>query len=218
MLKKGIIRYPRRFHKGCRCHSLVCVAQRREGMKVPPGLPNRSYVNLTASEEALINKVMDNKLGKTAVLRQRYNLTTNRCESTHLTVLKSVPKSRVYRRNFQGRANSAIHTSSVGLVESILRANSSFGASTDSHAPANKIRKTEIKRECYHKARKQSKHYRVSKKQGLYRKQMFANTHMQSGVGYSTGCSDPIVSKDHTYHKISEKFNYYSLRSRNIPT
>ncbi|XP_072019593.1 uncharacterized protein [Amphiura filiformis] len=48
--------------------------------KPPPGLPRKTYVDLTKAEETRILRVIENKLGKTAILRQR--------EISLLTVVK----------------------------------------------------------------------------------------------------------------------------------
>jgi hypothetical protein len=184
-------------------------------LQPPPGLPRRTYVNLTQVEEAAISRVMDNKLGEAAIMRQKRNLTTNRCEATHLTVLKSVPKSRVFRRNFKGRAHSAIHSSSLGLTQSVLHANALLGAANDKCSPANRTRIQEIKRDIYNKERKRSLKYRVLKKHCKDRKLKFQNCSKTSG--YSPGCQDPVVCGEHEYPKTENPISRYLLRPRSRP-
>ena len=44
---------------------------------------------------------MDRKLGTAAVESQRYNATSNRCESLHRTSQRSVPKSITFPRTYK---------------------------------------------------------------------------------------------------------------------
>lgn len=165
-------------------------------LQPPAGLPRKSYVSLTSEEEVVIERILDNKLGEEAVEGQRSNLTTNRCEGSHLTILKSVPKSRVYRRNFAGRAHSANHSISVGETESVVQANRHLGAGNASSSPANRARKRQIEIQNYNKERKQSARFRMLKRACAERKKRFQ---ISTNTGYSPGCDDPVVCCDHPY-------------------
>lgn len=166
--------------------------------QIPPGLPRRSYLVLSPGDEAILARWMSNKLGPTAVEGQRSNLTTNMCEASHLTILKSLPKCRTYTRNFAGRAHSANHSMSLGETESMMTANSHFGAANDADSPASNTRQKLIKRKSYDKQRKRSLSYRIAKKACAARKK--GNT-IKANEGYSPGCQDPVVRGDHRYSK-----------------
>ena len=55
--------------------------------QIPIGLPESNYVRMSKSDQAVIEKWIDNKLGPTAMIGQKDNMTTNISESSHLTVL-----------------------------------------------------------------------------------------------------------------------------------
>lgn len=142
---------------------------------------------------------MENKLGANAVYGQRSNITTNRCEGSHLTILKSVPKNRTYRRNFAGRAHSANHSISIGETQSVVAANKYLGAKNSCSSPANESRRREIVKEWYHKIRKRSLRFKTAKRLCAKRKQRLHGRTINTG--YATGCQDPIVRIDHAYDK-----------------
>ena len=155
------------------------------------------YVKLTSSDKARILRLMDNKLGESAVRRQRLNKTTNRCEAANVTVLKSVPKSRTFRRNFHARANSACHSLSLGQCRSTANANDYLGASNSSEAKAHSARLVMQGREQYHRIRKKSNDYKAGSKRHRvlhHRCQVKDAKH-----SYATGCQDPVVKQEHSY-------------------
>ena len=165
-------------------------------LQPPPGLPNRSYVRLTKSDRILIERWIDNKLGPVSVKGQRNNITTNRSECSHLTVLKGSPKCRNRRRNFCGRAKSAIHSMSIGAIDSVIMANSILGAANDKDSPANRTRGQLRDREIYHKKRRKSLPYRTAKFTACRRRRQ--QRHF-SASGYSSGVQDPVVRHDYGY-------------------
>lgn len=166
-------------------------------MQKPCGL--KEYVQLTAADSSLISKWIDNKIGASAVTAQRLNRTTNKCEASHLTVLKSLPKSRNYRRNFKGRANSACHSLSIGKTKSVIVANRFLKAKNTSSGRAHIARMKILQRDKYHIQRKKSKAYKASQKRHrVLSKRCRINPSTRS-TSYSTGCQDPVVQGDHAY-------------------
>lgn len=151
------------------------------------------------SDRATLLRRIDNKLGEKAVRRQKYNLTTNRCEAAHVTILKSVPKRHAFAKTFKGRAHSACHSISVGETVSQIIANKLLGAPNTTCGKVYRNRLGLIKREIYYRDRRRSKSYkegvkrlRVLKKRACY--------HPSGNSGsYSTGCNDPVVNLDHPY-------------------
>ena len=157
-------------------------------------------MQLSKLDKEKISRVIDNKLGPNAVEGQIRNKTTNQCESSHLTVLKSVPKSRTYRRNFRGRAHSAVNSISIGETKSVDQANRYLGAGCSASSPANKSRERNLQNELRIKQRKQSYGFKISKRISNLKKRRI---HMQTknNQGYATGCQDPVVRGEHSYSK-----------------
>ncbi|XP_072023281.1 uncharacterized protein [Amphiura filiformis] len=181
----------------CRQNSLVCKAHKK-GRKAPIGLPERNYVTLTSADALVIGRWIDNKIGHTAMIGQKHNLTTNRCEASHLSVLKGSPKCRNRARNFAGRAKSAIHSVSIGLIDSVLTANTILGAENLESCPANLTRQQLRASEQYYKDIRKSSDYRITKYKSQARARRIRQQR-QSSTGYSTGVQNPVVRHDHSY-------------------
>lgn len=163
------------------------------------GLPENKYVQLTKSDTVIIEKWIDNKLGPIAIKGQKDNLTTNRCEASHLTVLKGSPKCRNRLRNFSGRAKSAVHSMSLGVIDSVLTANTHLGAENIEDCPASYTRGRLRQREKYHKDRKRSFNYKKSKYASHARARRMRHA-PSSNTGYAPGVQNPVVRHDHPYN------------------
>jgi len=167
--------------------------------QVPFGVPGP--LTLTPSDKAVICKWIDNKLGEKAVRAQKLNKTTNLCEATHRTVLKSIPKSGCFPRNFEGRAHSALHSVSNGQHQSTMVLNAMTGACNDIDGPAARSRETLTAKIHYHKARKMSTPYKAQQKRLRVLKHR-TKTNADVTSSYSAGCQDPEVQMDHAYKMI----------------
>ena len=161
----------------------------------PSGLPENMRPN--RGDIIAIERWLDNKLGEVAIRGQKDNITTNRCEAAHLTVGKSVPKSRNHRRNFGWRSRSAAHSMSLGVVDSVLVANSALGVENNPYCPANLSRRQLRNRSKYHKQRRKSLPYRKAKIMIKARARRIRQHY--NGSGYSTGVNHPVVRHDHLY-------------------
>lgn len=167
--------------------------------QAPIGLPEKRYVKLKPNDALVIGRWIDNKLGPTAMVGQRHNLTTNRCEATHLSVLKGSPKCRNRTRNFAGRAKSAIHSVSVGSVESVTTANRLLGAANLDTCPAYWTRQQLRQHEQTNKDIRKSLAYRASKYAAQTRARRMRQQ-QSTATGYSTGVDHPVVRHDHSYN------------------
>jgi hypothetical protein len=135
-------------------------------------------------------------LGPIAVRGQKDNLTTNRSEASHQTVLRGLPKCRNRLRNFTGRAKSAVHTMSIGVIDSVVTANSVLGAENVKDCPASQARGRLRKRDAFHKKRKKSVAYKSAKFAAVRRARQMRQF---SSNGYQSGVQDPVVRLDHPY-------------------
>ena len=172
--------------------------------QIPPGLPERKYVRLAKSDQPKIERWIDNKLGPAAMRGQKDNTTTNRSECSHLTVLKGCPKCRNRSQNFSGRAMSAVHSMSLGVIDSVLIANAHLGAQNIGDCPAKSTRGQLRQREQYHKERRKSKSYKISKYASEARTRMMRYnkpSKTMSKIGYGAGVQNPVIRHDHLYSK-----------------
>ena len=153
-------------------------------------------MRLTKADATTIEKWIDNKLGPTAVKGQICNLTTNISEASHLTVLRGLPKCRNHLRNFTGRAKSAVHSMSVGVINSVVCANRTLGAENGAECPASRSRIQILKKNGYHHKRKQSLTYKRAKYAGIVRARRIRQFNSN---GYGSGVQDPVVRREHSY-------------------
>lgn len=167
----------------------------------PEGLPEGRYVKLSKSDRAVIERWCRNKLGEEGMKGQIDNMTTNRSESSHLTVLKGSPKCRNRLRNFSGRAMSAVHSMSLGVIESVERTNRSLGAENIGDSPASSTRERLRQREQYHKERRKSPRFKKLRYAATARARRVRFAQSSSTTGYSPGVQNPIVRHDHRYNR-----------------
>ena len=167
-------------------------------MQPPPGLPQQRYLKLTKNDALTIEKWLTNKLGEVAIRGQRHNLTTNRCEASHLTVLKSNPKCRNHPRNFSARSKSAAHSMSLGVVDSVIIANKALSVENSPDCPADVSREQLRQKEKYYKRWRQSKQYKKAKAERKARSRRIRERY--STTGYSKGVQDPVARHDHGYN------------------
>jgi hypothetical protein len=171
----------------CVNHTLVCKHKKNKEYKI-----DAPYLNRV--DETAVRRWIGNKLGAVAVIGQQDNHTTNRCEASHLTTTKSVPKSRTYRRNFKGRVHSATHSMTFGEIASNSKINQILGATN----VFLKARETLMRIEENHRIRRKSLTYiRRRKRLRVLRKRRKIPSFEKDN--YATGCEDPIVRKDHSY-------------------
>lgn len=118
LVRKSIVNCLAGDHTECVNVSQVC-----KGPDEPAKWFHGNPLALTQASKAELQKVVDHKLSKDRVWRQRYGLNTNKAESLHNRVYHVTPKSKLYRRNYGHRASSAVHTDSVGVANSLLAFN-----------------------------------------------------------------------------------------------
>ena len=176
---------------GNTCGKITLMCKHKGNPSCNVGIPALSVDTTT---DGVLRRWIRNKLGTAAVLGQRHNLTTNRCEASHLTTTKSVPKSRTYKRNFSGRVHSAAHSMSLGEYRSVLAFNKQLGAKNVYIRARKQLRKAEEK----HQKIKKSRRYAQRRKRLRVLKKRINLKDVQH-AGYAKGCQDPIVREDHRY-------------------
>ena len=161
-------------------------------LQIPISLPEGKYVKLSKSDQAIIEKWIDNKLGPAAMIGQKNNMTTNISESSHLTVLRGSPKCRNRLRNFRSRAMSAVDSMSLGVIDSVLVANAHLGADNIRDCPASRTRGLLRHRQQYQKGRRKSAEYKITQYASVARsrRMRYGET---SNTGYGTGVQNPVA-------------------------
>ena len=197
--KVGIIACIRGDAETCKTKCKSCYLHRRgKPSRTPRCLPDAHYVSdLSLEDERKMLSCLDKKMGPKAVESQRYNLNTNRCESSHRTTQMSVPKHKTFVRTFKGRVHSACHTMSVGKIRSMVLVNKHLGAANDTGTPAFKALKFLHKRNTYMKIRNKCKSLRIKRvKKKLYTER---SKEVKRDFGHTNGCDDVIITTEHNY-------------------
>jgi hypothetical protein len=187
----------------CMANCITCYLHTKHEAidRTPRCLPDSHYLrSLSDSDKSKLSTCMDRKLGENAVDSQRHNATTNRCEASHRTTQRSLPKNNTFARNFNGRAHSAMHSMSLGHVKSTVVANEQFGVANASQSPAFKALKQQHKQFQYFQERRKSHQYKLAKAharlKSLRRRAVFDD------FGHTSGCLNPALQSEHSYgHK-----------------
>ena len=177
-------------HKSCRSCSFVC-KQSGKGQKLPKYLPGNKNLTLSPTAKGELRRLLDYQMGPRAGAKQRLGMNTNKSEATHLRCLKSVPKNRLYKTNFEGRCHSAIHTASVGLGTSIQVISEKLGAKQASTQNLYSLQA----RDAYWKNR-------IKTIKFLQRRRQLSRQKMKSSIrtsAYRSGHLDSGIRDDHTY-------------------
>ncbi|CAH1242540.1 Hypp6817 [Branchiostoma lanceolatum] len=115
------------------------------------------------------------------------------CEATHLVLLKSLPKSRTWKRNAVGRAASAAHSVAVGgMGESIVLILSTLGCKLRQGGPASKFLSWADKKGKADGARQRSAAFKSRRAHAWWRKQ-----NPKKGSGYRPEQLHPNLPDEH---------------------
>ena len=105
-------------HSLCKENSYVCAGPSGD---FPTFLPNSQYLNLTARDLLeLQHKVVDYRMSENRIRMQHGMVNTNRAEAFNRHILKLVPKHKTWRRFYNTRCLSAVHTDSLGILNASL--------------------------------------------------------------------------------------------------
>eukprot|EP00058_Branchiostoma_floridae_P010013 XP_002595501.1 hypothetical protein BRAFLDRAFT_69098 [Branchiostoma floridae] len=146
-------------------------------------------------DRVALMKAIDYKLSREMVERQRHLRSTNKCEATHLVLLKSLPKSRTWKRNAAGRAFSAAHSVAVGgMGESMVRILATLGCKLRPGGPASKFLSWADKKAKADRARQRTAYFRGRRAHSWWRQQ-----NAKKGSGYRPEQLHPNFSDEHGY-------------------
>jgi hypothetical protein len=91
---------------------------------------NKIFIKPTSQDKKKhVQTIVDYKLSRERVVQQKNMRNTNRVEAFHRKTLKLLPKDKTYRRHYESRCFSAVHTHSVGITEAVLQLHKYTGAS-----------------------------------------------------------------------------------------
>jgi hypothetical protein len=111
----------------CNEHSFIC------GSKKPKPwtksyLPREFQIYPTESDEKLLVKLIEIRLGEDSLSKTKLNTTTQKSEAFNRTLTRCNPKCTTYKRNFPGRAHSAAHLVNAGIAKSTITKCAAVGA------------------------------------------------------------------------------------------
>jgi len=113
-------------HRRCKENSYVCSGPSDD---IPKYMPNSQFFDFTARDiEELQQKVVNYRMSENRIRMQHSMMHTNRAESFNRHILKLVPKHKTWRRFYNERCMSAVHTDSVGILNATLELCHAVGA------------------------------------------------------------------------------------------
>eukprot|EP00058_Branchiostoma_floridae_P001956 XP_002587444.1 hypothetical protein BRAFLDRAFT_100126 [Branchiostoma floridae] len=128
--------------------------------RTAPEIPGGGNLALSETDRVTLQELVDYRLHPEAVKRQRKTMNTNRAEAFHNRVLKAVPKSMTFKRNYAGRVHVAGLAHSLGSAAAINFVNEYQGASHPHGSPGLAALEAIDEEEAYQRKRKQSIKYK----------------------------------------------------------
>lgn len=100
--------------KTCWKSSLVCKKDKpwtRTYLKTTlEGQQAKAFINPNEDDIAKLRELLQLRFGRKAVLATQKNSTQNKCEAVNRGLTKSAPKCLTFKRNYDGRIHSAVHS------------------------------------------------------------------------------------------------------------
>jgi hypothetical protein len=131
-------------HTNCTKNSLCCKGNVK--------LSCPAFNIATPSDIRKMQKIVNYKMSKESIKNQKYGLSTNKVEALHLRTLKVAPKTKLFIRNFDARAHSAMHNHSMGTAGSLRLACVVMGAPIRSYKAnccLHRMQQLEMYGRCY---------------------------------------------------------------------
>ncbi|XP_021373764.1 uncharacterized protein LOC110463472 [Mizuhopecten yessoensis] len=170
-VKGAIVKCYQGVHCECRTKSLVYAGKERNNWLTDNiYLPSDFKVS---GGEATVSKILmekvDARLGDSVLEKTLWNLTTQKVESVNRRLMRSLPSSVNFTRNFSGRAHRAVYSVNHGPGTAIKELCSGVGSPITAGSSVSKDLDKEQKRHLYNKARSQSLRCKIQKRNKRHR-------------------------------------------------
>ena len=116
----------------CRKGKSFTCSGRRRGRWDKPMLPNGYKLNMSDADKASLHECINYKLGRQAVLAQRFNTNSQKAEAVNRSYTSTNPKCVTMTRNFEGRIHAAVHKVNNGPGKSTALLLDAVGAGLSS--------------------------------------------------------------------------------------
>ena len=174
-------------HFLCRTQSFVCKGQLKNNwMKNSRYLESNFKLKLSIKEQSEVRKCVNYRLGPKELDKTKLGTNSQKSECVNKIIRRSLPNRVTFRKNFAGRANSAVHAANHGPGESIMALCLSLGSPVSTGSKVHKSLQQEQnlyeKNKEYQKSdkRKEKRKQKTDEVYELYSKQ-------QEEVKYSKG-------------------------------
>ena len=120
------------------------------------------------------------------IVKQRFNLTTNKCEAVHRRTLRMVPKHKLMRKTYEARCMSIVLFDSLGVKRTAQKTAAALGYSLSKEAE-KKLTKLQYKAEYRAQLKKDPKQARsryLAKQARMYKRQIFKLKVTENGLRY----------------------------------
>lgn len=199
-------------HDLCKKHSFVCNGMKKLWLKGRSLLPADFKMRNCASH---LRKAVNKRLGPSILKKTRMNMNTNFVEGFNRSLRRSLPSNVTYKRNFSGRAHSAVHSVNFGPGESILELCSALHFSIPVGSSAFKALKSIQKIDILQKQHKKTveyQRYRSEKRNELYKLYERLGEMIQYEKNMLLKCDEK--TKPTPQHKDEHSYSKNSLKKR----
>lgn len=196
-------------HIQCGMHSYVCGNHHLwDRTFIKNKFSQQRFIAPNTEDKIKLHDVLKMRFSRRAVLMSHRNRSQNKCEAANRGLTKAVPKNITYKRNYEGRVHSAVHTMNHSLGQSTVMLAEALGAGYPSKSPAVRSLQALDKDISYHRQRQRSSLTKLARKQR--RENNFLQVFDRKASDYNKAaalsediCPDPkpSTSKDHPYNK-----------------
>lgn len=188
-------------HSDCRKRSFACAGKKRNNwLRKSPYLSKKFAISCTEQDHSKLIECINFKLGQNILEQTRLNTNSQKSEATVRSLRRSLPKPVTYARNFEARANTAIHSVNHGTAESITRLCHSVGCPV---AQGTRVargllgrQKGDAQRKRYQKLAK-TKRKRIMKTRKMYK--LYDKLHMNDQKKNDTSYKKYDPQSEHSY-------------------
>ncbi len=159
-------------HSKCRKQSFVCNGGLSNWLTSKASVLSNNTnfkIESTAANLIKLKTCTDFRLGESAIDKTKFNLNTQKCESTNKAIRNSLPKNKTFIHNFPGRAHSAVHSvNAKSSAESVAVLRSKLGCSV---TPGTRVAR-QLKQFHHHTLQAKAKQKSTKSKQARAEKKM----------------------------------------------
>lgn len=182
----------------CTAYSYVCSEDNhwfRSYIDVNPSLKvRRAFIQPSNEDIAKLRQAIAIRLGSAATEKTSTNSNQNKCEASNRGIKKAVPSSLTFKRNYDARVQSAVHSMNNGPGTSITKLCEAVGAPVNPNSAVGTVLRKMDSEVSYQQARKQSARYKESRRRARQHRYRIYDAKKNQDAGYrKDGARDDVL-------------------------